>query len=54
MSQCDIKEVQGGAQERIGVEDDVGEEGLCQQGALCGVAVQLEHPWRRLDQVVLE
>ena len=26
----------------------------CQQGALCGVAVQLGHPWRRLDQVVLE
>ena len=51
MSQCDTNEVLSGTQKRLGV---AGEEVSCQQGALCGVAVQLEHPWRHLDQVVLE
>ena len=50
-SQCDTNEVLGGARKRLGV---AGEEVSCQQGALCGVAIQLGHPWTRLDQVVLE
>ena len=44
----------GGAQERHGVADEAGEEDLPAAGDLCGVAVRLGHPWRRLDQVVLE
>ena len=50
-SQCDTEEVLGKARKRLGVAR---EEVSCQQGALCGVAVQLGHPWHRLDQVVLE
>ena len=54
VSQCHIKEVLGGARERHGVVDDAGEEVLPAAGDLCGVAVRLGHPWRRLNQVVLE
>ena len=54
MSQCYTNEVLGGARKHLGV---AGEEVSYQQGALCGVAIQLgdvRHPWRPLDQVVLE
>ena len=44
----------GGAQERPGVVDEAVEEDLLAVGDLCGVAVQLGLPRRRLDQVVLE
>ena len=53
-SQCHIKEILGGAQEHHGVADEAGEEVLLAAGDLCGVAVRLGHPWRRLNQVVLE
>ena len=52
-SQCHIKEILGGAQECHGVAD-AREEVLLAAGDLCGVAVRLGHPWRRLNQVVLE
>ena len=44
----------GDAQERCGVAEEAGEEDLPAAGDLCGVAVRLGHPWRHLDQVVLE
>ena len=50
-------EAVGNAQVRRGVADEGGEEDLPAAGDLCGVrsvAVRLGHPWRRLDQVVLE
>ena len=47
-------EAVGDAQVRRGVAVDAGEEDLPAAGDLCGVAVRLGHPWRRLDQVVLE
>ena len=53
-SQCHIKEILGRAQECHGVADEAGEEVLLAAGDLCGVAVRLGHPWRRLNQVVLE
>ena len=53
-SQCHIEEILGGTRERRGVVDEAGEEDLPAAGDLCGVAVRLGHPWRHLDQVVLE
>ena len=49
-----VLEAVGAAQEHHGVAEEAGEEDLPAAGDLCGVAVRLGHPWRRLDQVVLE
>ena len=54
VSQFHIKEILGGTQEQCGVVDEAREEDLPAAGDLCGVAVRLGHPWRCLDQVVLE
>ena len=47
-------EAVGDAQERRGVADEAGEDDLLAAGDLCGVAVRLGLPRRRLDQVVLD
>ena len=47
-------EAVGDPQECHGVAEEAGEEVLPAEGDLCGVAVRLGHPWRRLNQVVLE
>ena len=40
-SQCDTKEILGGAQKRLGVVGEAGEEELPAAGDLSGVAVRL-------------